>query len=202
MKTTINRKELVEFEACEDGLDKFTEIHSDKTVKLSDCFKSNTLGDVFWLLEVLESKELLSDLQIKDLRLYAADVAESVLHIFEKEHPDDNRPRLAIKAARDFANGLIDEDTLAAASDAAWAAARAADWAAARAAASDAAWSAASDAARSAASDAARSAAWAAARSAAWAAAWAADWAAARATHSAQLKTLFISWEHKANETT
>ena len=129
MKTTINRQELISYDACEEGLNKFTEIHSDKTVNLSDCFESNTLNDIFWLLRKLEHKNLLSDNQIKDLRLYAADVAESVLHIYEKENPNDNRPRLAIKAARDFANGLIDEDTLAAASDAASDAARAAGWA-------------------------------------------------------------------------
>ena len=58
---------------------------------------------------------------------FAADCAESVIHIFEKYYPDDNRPRLAIKAARDFANGEID----AAARDAAWEAAGAAAGAAA-----------------------------------------------------------------------
>jgi hypothetical protein len=80
--------------------------------------------------------------------LAAADFAEAVLPIFEAKHLNDDRPRLAIRATRDYANGLID----AAARDAAGAAARAA----ARAAAC---W----DAARAAARDAARDAAWAAA---------------------------------------
>ena len=75
----------------------------------------------------------------KTARLYAADCAERVLPIFEKEHPSDDRPRKAIEVARAFARGEIDD------------AARAAAWAAARAAASDAArdaaWAAASDAA-------------------------------------------------------
>ena len=88
-------------------------------------------------------------------RLFAADCAERVLPIFECERPGDDRPRLAIKAARDYANGAID----AAAWDAAW----------------DAAWAAARDAARAAARDAAGDAA----RAAAWAAAWAAAGAAA-----------------------
>ena len=32
--------------------------------------------------------------------LIAADIAESVLHVFEREYPDDLRPRQAIEAAR------------------------------------------------------------------------------------------------------
>jgi hypothetical protein len=95
------------------------------------------------------------------LRLFAADCAEHVLHIYEKEYPSDDRPRKAIEAARKYARKEID----AAARAAAWAAARAADWAAAGAAAAaadaagDAAWAAAWAAARAAAGDAARAAA-------------------------------------------
>ena len=44
----------------------------------------------------------------KTLRLFAADCAEHVLGIYEKTYPNDDRPRKAIQAARDFANGLID----------------------------------------------------------------------------------------------
>jgi hypothetical protein len=90
-------------------------------------------------------------------RLFAADCAEHVLHFYEDEYPDDDRPRKSIEAARKFARKEID--------DAAWDAARAAAWDAARAAA----WAAAWDAARDAAWDAAWAAAWAAARDAAWA---------------------------------
>jgi hypothetical protein len=125
----------------------------------------------------------------RTLRLFAADCAERALHIFERDHPNDDRPRKAIEAARLFAEGKIDAAAGAAARAAAWAAAgaaaRAAAWAAARdaawAAARDAAWAAAWDAARDAAWDAARAAAWAAARDAAWAAARDAAWDAARA---------------------
>ena len=92
------------------------------------------------------------------MRLAAADMAERVLPIFYKVRPKDNRPALAIQAARDFALGKID--------DAARAAAGAAAGAAARDAAGDAAWAAARAAAWA--------AAWAAARTAAWAAAGAA----------------------------
>ena len=101
----------------------------------------------------------------KTARLFAADCAERVLPIFEKERPHDDRPRKAIEAARAYARGEID----AAARDAAWAAVRAAARAAARDAARDAAWAAA------------RAAAWAAARDAAWAVVRAAARDAARA---------------------
>lgn len=95
-----------------------------------------TLGitDAIWALRSLEGKD-------KEIRLFAADCAESVLHIFEKEHPNDDRPRKVIRAARDYANGFISSQELKSARDAAKGAAEAA-WAA-RAAAWDAAWDAA-----------------------------------------------------------
>ena len=106
----------------------------------------------------------------RTLRLFAADCAEHTLHFFERDYPNDDRPRKAIEAARLFAEGKID----AAAGDAAGDAARAAAGAAAGDAARAAAWAAARDAAWA--------AAWAAARDAAWDAAWAAErkWQCAR----------------------
>ena len=106
-------------------------------------------------------------------RLFACDCAEHVLSIYEREYPDDGRPRKAIEVARRFADGEATPEELAAAERAAWAAARAAAeraaWAAARDAAERAAWAAARDAARD----------------AAWAAAWDAAWDAARAAERA-----------------
>jgi len=84
------------------------------------------------------------DIEIKTIVLIAADWAEHVLPIFEKEHPNDPRPRNAIQAARHFLDlddeigkiELIDlresamrarEDSATAAADAALAAAEAAD---------------------------------------------------------------------------
>src|SRR5208282_5026309 len=81
----------------------------------------------------------------KTLRLFAADCAEHVLGIYEKQYPKDERPRKAIQAARDFANGLIDAN---AANAAAYAANAANAATAADAAASDAANAAAYAAAR------------------------------------------------------
>ena len=117
-------------------------------------------------------------------QLFAADCAEHVLHLFEKNCPGDDRPRKAIEAARVFARGKMPQEVLAAARTAAEAAGAAAwaAWAAARAAARDAARAAARDAARTAAR-AAGDAAWAA-RDAARAAAWAA-WDAGAAARDA-----------------
>jgi hypothetical protein len=75
------------------------------------------------------------------MRLAAADFAERVLPIFEKEHPKDKRPREAIQAARDFALGKINAAARDAARAAAWDASAAARDAAR--AASAAAWDAA-----------------------------------------------------------
>ncbi len=73
----------------------------------------------------------------KDYCLFLADVAESVLPIFEAEYPDDKRPRQAIDGIRAWHNGDIDREQLYILSDAAFAAA---------AAAFDAAYNAAADA--------------------------------------------------------
>lgn len=97
------------------------------------------------------------------LRHFAADCAARVLHLFEKERPDDKRVRQSIQAARDYAGGKIEA--------AAGAAAGAAAHAAAGAAAQDAAWSAAWSAA-----GAAAGAAWVTAQDAVWAARRAVSW--------------------------
>lgn len=58
------------------------------------------------------------------LALWSADCAQRVLRIFEAERPNDDRPRLAIKAARDWAKGKISVGQARAAALAAHAAAR------------------------------------------------------------------------------
>jgi hypothetical protein len=74
----------------------------------------------------------------KSARLFACDCAERVLPLYEKEYPDDKRPRMAIETARKFANGKATQEELAAAWAAAWAAAREAAWEAAGEAAREA----------------------------------------------------------------
>ena len=101
----------------------------------------------------------------QNLRLFACDCAEDVLHVFEEKYPDDNRPRQAIEVARRFANGEATREELNAAVSAARLAYSAAysAYSAARSAADSAylaylAYSAADSAARSAAYSAADSA--------------------------------------------
>ena len=62
--------------------------------------------------------------------LFAADCAEHVLHLYEREYQNDSRPRMAIETARKYTNGNATREELDAARDAA----RAAAWAAASAA--------------------------------------------------------------------
>lgn len=72
----------------------------------------DTLGwrDAVWCLRVMPYHEEC---------LFRADVAELVLPIFEAKHPNDDRPRKAIAAARDYHVGKINKEQLEAAADAA-----------------------------------------------------------------------------------
>jgi hypothetical protein len=199
MKISTNKRELIELKACKEGFKIFVNAHGDNDALLSQCLESNGWDDVWWLLHEVEDH--LTDSQKRDLRLLACYWAESVLDIFEKEHPNDNRPRLAIKASRDFADGLIASDQLAAARAAAAWAARAAAAGAARVAAwaaRDAAWAAAGAAARAA--WAARAVAAAVAAGAAGAARDAAGAArvAAGEVQNKDLMNLFLKWESQA----
>ncbi len=65
-----------------------------------------------------------------DARLLACDYAERVLHVFEEEHPGDDRPREAIRVTRAFVAGEASYAAYAAASSAASASAAAAYYAA------------------------------------------------------------------------
>jgi len=154
MNTTLN--EIKKHDPCTEGWVKLLKYLNkteadDEILHLRTILDSNGLDDCLWALRAVIGHE-------KEIRLMAADFAESVLYIYEKVHPQDLRPRKAIQAACDYANGFIDSDALDAARAAARDAASAAASAAARAAASDAAWVAACNAARD--------AAWAAARAA------------------------------------
>ncbi len=102
-----------------------------------------SFGDIVWVAGAFARRD--DDVE-RRLRLWLADCAARVLHIYEKTETGD-APRKAIVAARQYARGEIDSATRAAARDAAWAAAWAAAWDAARDAAGAAAWAAAGDAA-------------------------------------------------------
>lgn len=94
-------------------------------------------GERFWLVELAgdiivgddkvaaERARLLRPLPWDDrvARLWACDVAERVLSIFEHERPYDDRPRQAIKTAQAFARGEASAAAMAVARAAAMAAA-------------------------------------------------------------------------------
>ena len=159
---TINLQVIKSFEPCVEGLENFIKHHKDFSGTALELLELENVPakDKFWLLL---REEFIPE---NDLHELACKFAESVLHLFEKEYPNDLRLRKAIEAKRKFIKGEISKDELAAAraaaSAAAWDAARAAASAAARAAASAARYAA--RAAADAASDAASAATWAAAR--------------------------------------
>ena len=93
----------------------------DEPLPLTVILDSNGLDDTLWVLDKTTGLRRICV-------LFAADCAEQVLPLFERDRPDDSRPRRAIEVARDPH-----------ASDAASAAASAAARAAASAAASAAA---------------------------------------------------------------
>jgi len=116
LQVTFNT--LKRYHACQDRYSYLSkslggdEIYGlDTPINVLTILEHNGLGDAICALRAtLQSSD-------KVCRLFSADCAESVLHIFEDEQLDDMRPRNAIQAARDFANGLISWSEL---KDAAW----------------------------------------------------------------------------------
>ena len=146
MFTTLNK--IKAHRACEPRYKHLLEClgktqADDEPLSIRTILEHNGVYDAIWALRAIEGHD-------KEIRLFACDCAESVLHMFEKHYPNDDRPRKAIDVARKYANGEASINELNTASDAAraaaWGAARAAAWAAAWAAAEaaprDAAWAA------------------------------------------------------------
>jgi len=148
MDTTLNQ--IKEQSPCKDGWKKLLKYlgksqGDDEPLGFEVILDSNGIRDAVWCLRVLP---------YKDRCLFAAEVAESVLNIFESKHPGDDRPRKAIEAVRMWhRGGISDEELQEAAHAAAYAAfadayaARAAAYAAFADADADAAAYAAADAA-------------------------------------------------------
>lgn len=133
MKTTI--KELYKVRPCCESSAKFlnktfnlnlaeddnitsqfnslTEEQKNKEITILDILNRNGVKDAYWALKTQD---------YKDYCLILADVAESVLYIFEAEYPSDNRPRKAIEAIRKYKNEEISLEELKAAAYAAYAA--------------------------------------------------------------------------------
>lgn len=174
MKTTLNK--IRSHNPCEGSwrklLQSLGKTEADDT-EVSVRYILDLLGidDAIWVLRAVDGHD-------REVRLFACDCAESVLHLYEDKYPDDNRPRNAIEVARRHANVEATTIELEEARVDAWDAAARAVWAASAAAAIAAAGTA---------MGAAR-AAWAAAGTAAWDAAW-----AAAGTASAAARTVWAA---------
>ena len=118
MKETTLR-EILKHNPCQSGLKKLleglkysnpvTEIELDRSIKTRFILDNNGYKDCVWVLRVFAGEP--------DWYRLKADVAEAVLYLFEDKYPEDKRPRQAIQAARDFADGKISEEQLNAAYD-------------------------------------------------------------------------------------
>jgi hypothetical protein len=150
----------------EQAMAEFTDSES-AVLRFYNLWKESPTKVIFGNLELPENSVL----------SLAADYAEHVLHLYEREYKKDRRIRDAIEATRKFVAGEIDRPTLDEAMEVAWAAG----------AAAAAAWAA----------GAAASSAQAAAQAAAWATKWAAkSWAAKSwaASSAAQAAAQAAAW--------
>ena len=82
------------------------DFNPDAEINLLTVLQSNGVVDMLWTLRATDqdSKRIASQLAIE--------FAEQALPIFEKRRPNDERPRKAIQAARDYLDGKISLDAL------------------------------------------------------------------------------------------
>lgn len=114
--TTLN--DIRKHSPCSDGWTKLLK-HLGKTdpddepIGLLTILESNGLDDALWCLRAL------SEEHDNAVRLLVCDLVEPAMQFVDDPQ---ERPQKALKAARDFANGLISREDRAAARAAAWAA--------------------------------------------------------------------------------
>lgn len=133
---THTTADIMALKPCEEYTDKrISELIGDGLTAEGIAALNIPVSDRIWCLIAL--------LPEREQRLFACDCAERVLPIWEKQYPDDKRPRACIEAARRYAENPTDDNQrlmLAAARYTAMAAAYTADaaweaaWAAAQAA--------------------------------------------------------------------
>ncbi len=114
MQTTLN--EIKKYNPCHSswvkGLKYLNKTKADnEPIDFMTIHKVVGIEDTIWCLRTQD---------YKDYCLFLADVAESVLPLFEAKYPDDKRPRQAIKAIRDWHNGYITKEQLKVYADAAY----------------------------------------------------------------------------------
>ena len=106
MKTTFQK--IKDHHFCKDGWEKlikhFNPTSLDEEILISNIIESNGIRDAIWALRAVEDRNR--------VMLFCADVAESVLHIYEAKHPENKAPREVIEAIRLFVNGRISKEDL------------------------------------------------------------------------------------------
>lgn len=112
----IDKQFLKSLDPCTDRWENYLEHYSDWSGTRLEFLELEKISDRDKLWVMLRP-ETLSE---KQLHLLACDFAESVLHFFENEYPNDNRPRQAIEAKRRWVNGEISDSELQTAWAAAW----------------------------------------------------------------------------------
>jgi len=104
MKTTLRElKEIFGVYSFDKLTSKLNTNDLNTEVSILEILNSNGIADVVWALKTQD---------YKDYCLFNADVAESVLHIFEEKHPGDKRPRKLIEGIRLFHAGKITSNEL------------------------------------------------------------------------------------------
>ena len=139
MKLTTTLRLCKDHRACHESWNKLANHFNhdmNKMIFISDIIHILNIQDAIWALRAVP--EIQTEDSKKIARLFACDCAEHVLPFFEKENPNDNRPRECIKITRLFINGKVSFEEFSKAAQAAWAAEAAAQ--AAWAAAAKAAW--------------------------------------------------------------
>jgi hypothetical protein len=101
MKTTFRK--IKDCKPCENGWEKLISYYKpsslDEEISIKEIIKSNGLDDAIWALRAVDDTEALTLLSI--------DLAESVLHIYEKRFPGDMRVCDCIDACKKYIRGEI-----------------------------------------------------------------------------------------------
>ena len=79
-------------------------------IPLTTILDSNGLDDALWCLRAVMPDE--TEKRDRVARLLACDFAEEVLHFYEDKYPGDDRIRMVIHIARQFAEGRVTQEEL------------------------------------------------------------------------------------------
>ena len=131
MPKKVTKRWLDYHGACRDMTTEEKKCNGDINLIIKSLIKNKHWSDANWLITHYMNK--------RQKVQYAVFAAEQVLHIFEDKHPDDDRPRKAIEAAKNYIKNPTRKNKAAAAATTAADAAAYAATAAAAATAADAA---------------------------------------------------------------